>query len=69
MCQFSGKLAHMVQNFDFFETDNFEIFFGLNLEKLPNLVQYFGYNNVDGFAKSWFETDMSWSEADRAGWR
>ena len=34
MCQFSGK------------TDNFD-FFGLNLGKLSNYVQYFGSNNVE----------------------
>ena len=49
MCQFSGKM------------DNFE-FFDLNLEKLPNYVQYFGSDNVEGVAESWVETEMSWVE-------
>ena len=48
--------------------DNFE-FFGLNLGKLPNYVRYFGSNNVEAVAESWMETEMSWVEVDRAGWR
>ena len=47
--------------------DNFE-FFGLNLEKLPNNVRYFGWNIVEGVAESWVETEMSWVEVDGAGW-
>ena len=39
LCQFSVK------------TDNIK-FFGLNLGKLPNYVQYFGFNNGEGVAKS-----------------
>ena len=39
VCQFSVKM------------DNFE-FFDLNLGKLPNYVQYFGSNNVEGVAES-----------------
>ena len=31
------------------KTDNFE-FFGKNLGKLPNYIQYFGSNNVEGVA-------------------
>ena len=46
------------------KTDNFEFgnfyFFGLNLGKLPNYVQYFGSNNVEGVAESWVEAEMSW---------
>ena len=38
--------------------DNFE-FFGLNLGKLPNYVQYFGSNIVEGVAESWVEAQMS----------
>ena len=38
--------------------DNFE-FFGLNLEKLPNYVRYFGWNIVEGVAESWVEAEMS----------
>ena len=38
--------------------DNFE-FFGLNLGKLPNYVQYFGSNIVEGVAESWVEAEMS----------
>ena len=36
--------------------------------KLPNYVQYFGPNIVEGVAESWVETDMSWVEVDGAGW-
>ena len=49
VCQFSVKM------------DNFE-FFDLNLGKLPNYVQYFGSNNVEGVAESWVEAEMSWVE-------
>ena len=56
MCQFSVK------------KDNFE-FFGPNLGKSPNSVQYFGFSNVEGIAESWLETEMSWVEVDVAGWR
>ena len=38
--------------------DNFE-FFNLNLEKLPNYVQYFDSTNVEGVAESWVETEMN----------
>ena len=55
MSQFSVKL------------DNFE-FFGLNLGKLPNYVQYFRSNIVEGVAESWVEAEMSWVEVDGAGW-
>ena len=48
--------------------DNFG-FFGLNLGKLHNYVQYFGSNNVEGVAESWVEAEMSWVEVDGAGWR
>ena len=54
--------------------DNFE-FFGLNLGKLLNYVQYFGSNNTEGVAKSrveaemsWVEVEMSWVEVDVVGW-
>ena len=43
-CQFSVKM------------DNFK-FFSLNLGKLPNYVQYFGSNIVEGVAESWMEVD------------
>ena len=49
MCQFSVK------------TDNFELF-NLSLGKLPNYVQYFGSNNIEGVAESWVEDEMSWVE-------
>ena len=49
LCHFSVKM------------DNFE-FFGLNLGKLPNYVQYFGFDNVEGVAESWVEAEMSWLE-------
>ena len=51
VCQFSVKM------------DNFE-FFDLNLGKLPNYVQYFGSNNVEGVAESWVEAEMSLVEMD-----
>ena len=41
--------------------ENFE-FLDLNLGKLPNYVQYFGSNNVEGAAESWVEAEMSWVE-------
>ena len=34
--------------------DNFS-FFGVNLGKLPNCVQYFGSNMIEGVAESWVE--------------
>ena len=52
----------------FSQLDNFE-FFGLNLGKLPNYMQYFGLNIVEGVAESLVETEMSWVELDGAGWR
>ena len=42
-------------------------FLGLNLGKLPNYVQYFGSNIVEGVAESWVEAEMSWVEVDGAG--
>ena len=45
-CQFSVKM------------DSFS-FFGLNLGKLSNYVQYFGSNIVEGVAESWVEAEMS----------
>ena len=58
---------YLVNHFSI-KTDNFE-FFGRNLRKLPNYVQYFGSNNIEGVAESWVEAEMSWVEVDRAGWR
>ena len=46
--------------------DNFE-FFGSNFRKLPNYVQYFGSNNVEGVAESWVEVQISCMEVDGAG--
>ena len=37
--------------------------------KLPNYVQYFGANIVEGVPESWVEVEMSWVEVDGAGWR
>ena len=37
--------------------------------KLPNYMQYFGSNNVDGVAESWVKVEMSWVEVDGAEWR
>ena len=48
--------------------NNFE-FFGLNLEELPNYVQYFGSNIVEGVPESWVEFEMSWVETVGAVWR
>ena len=48
--------------------DNFK-FFGLNLRKLLNYMQYFSSNNVEGVAERWVEVEMSWVEVDGAGWR
>ena len=47
--------------------DNFE-FFGVNLGKLSNYVQYFGSNNIESVAESWVEAEMSWVELGGAGW-
>ena len=55
-CQFSVKM------------DKFS-FFGLNLWKLPNYVQYFRSNIVEDVAESCVEAQMSWVEVDGAGWR
>ena len=41
----------------------------LYLGKLPNYVQYFGSNIVEGVAESWVEAEMSLLEVDGAGWR
>ena len=32
-------------------------------------MQHFGSNIVEGVAESWVEVEMSWVEADGAGWR
>ena len=50
----------------FVKMDDF-YFFGLNLGKLLNYVQYFGSNIVEGVAESWVEVEMSWVEVDGAG--
>ena len=44
-------------------------FLGLNLGKLPNYVQYFGSDIVEGVAENWLEAEMSSMEVDGAGWR
>ena len=36
---------------------------------MPNYVQYFGSNIVEGVTESWVEAEMSWVEVDGAGWR
>ena len=48
--------------------DNFECS-GLNLGKLPNYMQHFGSNIVEGVAESWVEAQMSRVEVDGAWWR
>ena len=35
---------------------------------MPNYVQYFGSNIVEGIAESWVEAEMSWVEVDGAVW-
>ena len=45
------------------------LIFGLNLGKLPNYVQYFDSNIVEGVTESWVEAKMSWMEVDGARWR
>ena len=52
----------------FSQNGKFE-FFGLNLGKLPNYMQYFGSNNVEGVVGNWVEAAMRWLEVDQAGWR
>ena len=47
--------------------DNF-YFFGLNLGKLPNYMQYFGCNNIEGVAESWVDAEMSLVEVDGGVW-
>ena len=37
--------------------------------KLPNYVQYFASNNIEGVAESWVEAEMSWVEVGRGWWR
>ena len=44
-------------------------FFWLNLGKLPNYVQYFGSNIVEGVAESWVKAEMSWVDVDGTRWR
>ena len=36
--------------------------------KLPNYVQYFGSNTVEGVAESSVEAEMSWVEVGGARW-
>ena len=43
-------------------------FFSLNLGKMPNYMQYFGSNIVEGVAECWVEAEMNWVEVDGAGW-
>ena len=62
----SESLRYYVYQFSV-KMDNFW-FFGLNLGKLPNYVQYFGSNIVEGVAETWVEAEMSWVEVDGAGW-
>ena len=35
--------------------------------KLPNYVQYFGSNLVEGVAESWVEVEMTWVELGGGG--
>ena len=46
--------------------NNFE-FSGPDFGKLPNYVQYFGSNNVDGVAERWVKAQMSCVEVNGAG--
>ena len=36
---------------------------------MPNYVQYFGSNIVEGVTESWVEAEMSWVEVSGAGRR
>ena len=56
----SATPLHLKSQFSV-KMDNFE-FFALNLGKLPNYVQYFGSNIVEGVAETWVEVEMSWVE-------
>ena len=53
----SASLRYYVHQY-LVKMDNIK-FFGLNLCRLPNYVQYFGSNIVESVAESWLETDMS----------
>ena len=55
VCQFLVKM------------DDFYLF-GLNLGKLPNYMQHFGANILEGVAESLVEAEMRWVEVDGAGW-
>ena len=52
----------MCANFQSIWTTN--NFFGLNLGKLPNYVQYFGSNIDEGVEESWAEAELSWVEVE-----
>ena len=45
------------------------LIFRPKLGKLPNYVQHFGSNIVEGVAESWMVAGMSWVKVDGAGWR
>ena len=62
----SAPPRYLVSQFSV-KMDNFD-FFGLNLGKLFNYVQYFGSNNVEGVAESWVEAEMNWVEFGGGGW-
>ena len=59
----TSKIPHM----PIFSQNEQLLIFGLNLGKLPNYLQYFGSNIVEGVAESWLEAEMSWVEVDGAG--
>ena len=48
--------------------NNFE-FFSLNLNKLPNYLQCFGFYSVECIVESWVKAEMGWMEVDATGWR
>ena len=43
-------------------------FFGLNLNKLPNYLQCFGFYSVECIVESWMKAEMGWMEVDATGW-
>ena len=52
LCLGSAPPRYHVRQFSV-KMDKFE-FFGLNLEKLPNYVQYFGWNIVESVAEVYY---------------
>ena len=51
----------------FNQSGQLQFFSAKNLRKLPNYLQHFGSNNLEGVVESWVEADMSWVETEM-GW-